>query len=258
MEIQNKFEALTHISEERNPNEMWSELKNTVKVVAEQVIPKAEYKKKTWIKDETFELIKQKRAAKELNKIKYDYLKGEVQRMLRKDKQEEIDNLCLDIENHMKRGNTRPAYQSINKLTRRFQPKNIAIKDAKGVKLISPIEVGERWREYCENLYDDDESDETEIVVNEREPPPCKAKIKQAMQKLAKRKSPGPDDVPAELLQYGGDVVIDLLHEICLKVWESGTWPDDWTRSLFVPLPKKGDILQCSNHRTIALVSHAN
>src|SRR5438132_1094215 len=125
---------------------MWSELKNIMKVVAEQVIPKAEYKKKTWIKDETFELIKQKRAAKELNKVKYDYLKGQLQRMLRKHKQEEIDNLCLDIENNMKRGNTRPAYQSINKLTRRFQPKNIAIKDAKGVKLTSPIEVGERWR----------------------------------------------------------------------------------------------------------------
>ena len=78
------------------------------------------------------------------------------------------------------------------------------------------------------------------------------------MQKLAKRKSPGPDDVPAELLQYGGDVVIDLLHEICVEVWESGAWPDDWTRSLFIPLPKKGDILQCSNHRTIALVSHAS
>jgi len=76
--------------------------------------------------------------------------------------------------------------------------------------------------------------------------------------KMAKRKSSGPDGIPVELLRCGGEIVLEKLHDICVEIWESGTWPDEWANSVFIPLPKKGDTLQCSNHRTIALVSHAS
>jgi len=52
-------------------------------------------------------------------------------------------------------------------------------------------------------------------------------------------------------------MTLNKLHEICIEVWETGIWPDEWTQLVFIPLPKKGDLLQCSNYRTIALVSHA-
>ena len=76
--------------------------------------------------------------------------------------------------------------------------------------------------------------------------------------KSASRKAPGPDDVAAELLRFGGEMTVTKLHEICTEVWKTGEWPEEWTQSTFIPLPKKGDPLQCENYRTIALVSHAS
>ena len=71
-------------------------------------------------------------------------------------------------------------------------------------------------------------------------------------------KAPGPDDISAELLKLGGNTSLGMLHSIIAKVWESGEWPEDWVRSVFIPLHKKGDSRDCSNYRTISLVSHAS
>ena len=65
----------------------------------------------------------------------------------------------------------------------------------------------------------------------------------------------GFDNIPAEFLKTG-DIVVDLLHKICCKAWENGVWPSQWTKSIIVPLPKKGDLQDCSNYRTISLISH--
>src|SRR6218665_1791092 len=51
---------------------------------------------------------------------------------------------------------------------------------------------------------------------------------------------------------------VDRLHDICAALWEEGEWPDDWVDSIFIPIPKKGDTRQCTNHRTVALVAHAS
>ena len=106
-------------------------------------------------------------------------------------------------------------------------------------------------------MYEDQE-EEIEIIVREREPIPTKSEIHRALQSLSIGNSAGSDVIPAELLMYDGEVVLDLLHQIIVEVWDSGAWPDEWTASLFVPLPKKRDLLECNNYRTIALVSHAS
>jgi len=67
-------------------------------------------------------------------------------------------------------------------------------------------------------------------------------------------KAIGPHEVPAELFKAGGETVLDRIHRICVAIWETGEWPEEWTFSTFIPLPKKGDLKQCANCRTIALV----
>ena len=86
----------------------------------------------------------------------------------------------------------------------------------------------------------------------EQEPPPLRSEIAHAIRQTASRKATGPDEVPAELFKAGGDTVLDRMHR------EIGEWPEEWTFSTFIPLPKKGDLKQCVNYRTIALVSHAS
>ena len=68
----------------------------------------------------------------------------------------------------------------------------------------------------------------------------------------------GTGEVPAELLKAGGETVLDRMHRICVVIWETGEWPEEWTFSTFIPLPKKGDLKQLANYRTIALASHAS
>ena len=68
----------------------------------------------------------------------------------------------------------------------------------------------------------------------------------------------GPDDVPVELFKNGGDATLDRMHKICTAIWECGEWPEDWSSSIFILIPKKCDKKECTNYRTIALVSHAS
>jgi len=96
------------------------------------------------------------------------------------------------------------------------------------------------------------------ITQYTKEPPPLWSEIYQAIHRTASRKSAGPDEVPVKLLKEGGDEAVTRMHKICLELWETGEWPGEWTSSVFVPLPKKGDLKQCKNYRTVALVSHAS
>ena len=76
--------------------------------------------------------------------------------------------------------------------------------------------------------------------------------------KYFERRLYGPDDILAELFKAGGETALDRMHRMCVAIWETGEWPEEWTFSTFTPLPKKGDLKQCENYRTIALVSHAS
>ena len=257
IEVSNKFQELERISEPRTPDELWQQLKEATMNAATKTLQKKCVKHKSWISDETFELLQRKREAKGQSQDEYRRLRGEVQKMLRRDKETELEALCTELEENSRKGNSRVVYQTVKKLTKQFQPRTVAINNSIGQKLVEPEEVCQRWMDYCEELYDGD-SDDTQIDVQEKEPPPLKEEIKRAILQSSKRKAPGPDGIAIELLKFGGDMSLSKLSEICSEVWESGVWPEEWTQSIFIPLHKKGDVLECNNYRTIALVSHAS
>ena len=66
------------------------------------------------------------------------------------------------------------------------------------------------------------------------------------------------DGIPAELFQILKDNVVKVLHSIYQQIWKTQPWPQDWKMSVFIPIPKKGNAKECSNYRTIALISHAS
>ena len=70
-------------------------------------------------------------------------------------------------------------------------------------------------------------------------------------------KASGGDEIPVELFQILKDDAVKVLHSICQQIWKTQQWPQDWKRSVFIPIPKKGNAQECSNYRTIALISHA-
>ena len=95
-------------------------------------------------------------------------------------------------------------------------------------------------------------------VTNVDNHPILREEVEAAVKSLKPGKSAGVDNIPAELLQAGGETMIDVLPNICNKIWQTGEWPMPWTQSLVITLPKKGNLLQCQNYRTISLISHAS
>ena len=75
---------------------------------------------------------------------------------------------------------------------------------------------------------------------------------------ITTNKASGGDGIPVELLQILKDDAVKVLHSICQKIWKTQQWPQDWKRSVFIPIPKKGNAKECSNYCTIALISHAS
>ena len=77
-----------------------------------------------------------------------------------------------------------------------------------------------------------------------------------AVKSLKKGKSAGVNNIPSELVQAGGEAMIDMLLIICNKIWQTEEWPAPWTQSLIITLPKKGNLQLCQNYFTISLISH--
>ena len=72
------------------------------------------------------------------------------------------------------------------------------------------------------------------------------------------KKASGGDGIPVELLQILKDDAVKVLHSICQQIWKTQQWPQDWKRSVFIPIPKEGNTKKCSNYPTIVLISHAS
>ena len=85
-----------------------------------------------------------------------------------------------------------------------------------------------------------------------------KCEVKWASESIAMNKVSGGDGIPVELFQILKDDSVKVLHSICQKIWKAQLWPHDYKRSVFIPVPKKGNAKECSNYRTVAFTSHAS
>ena len=95
-------------------------------------------------------------------------------------------------------------------------------------------------------------------VITDLEPDILECKVKWALESITTNKASGGDGIPVELFQILKDDAMKVLHSICQQIWKTQQWPQDWKRSLFIPVPKKGNDKECSKYHTIALISHAS
>ena len=80
--------------------------------------------------------------------------------------------------------------------------------------------------------------------------------VKWALGSITMNKTNGGDGIPVDLFQILKDDAVKVLHPVCQQIWKTQQWPQDWKRSVFIPVPKKGNAKECSNHRTTALISY--
>ena len=101
-------------------------------------------------------------------------------------------------------------------------------------------------------------TDNHDGVITHLEPDILECEVKWALESITTNKVSGGDGIPAELFQILKDDAVKVLHSICQQMWKTQQWPQDWKRSVFIPIPNKGNAKQCSNYCTIALISHAS
>ena len=100
--------------------------------------------------------------------------------------------------------------------------------------------------------------DNHDDVITHLEPDILECEVRWAEGNITTNKAGGADGIPAELFQILKDDTVKVLHSICQQIWKTQQWSQDWKRSVFIPNPKKGNVKECSNYCTIALISHDN
>ena len=131
------------------------------------------------------------------------------------------------------------------------------IKDRNGMDLTEAEDIKKRWQEYTEELYKKylHNQDNHSGVITHLEPDILEWEVMWALGSITTNKASGGDGIPVELFQILKDDTVIVQHSICQQIWKTQQWPQNWKRSVFIPIPKKGNAKECSNYRKIALVS---
>ena len=125
---------------------------------------------------------------------------------------------------------------------------------------LSEAEDIKKRQEYTEELYKKylHIPDNHDGVITYPEPDILECEVKWALGSITMNKASGGDGIPVALFQILKDDAVKVLHSVCQQIWKTQQWPQDWKRSVFIPIPKKGSAKECSNYRTIAFISHAS
>ena len=157
-------------------------------------------------------------------------------------------------------GKTRDLFKKIRDTERTFHAKMGSIKDRNGRDLTEAEDIKKRSQEYTEELHKKDlcDADNHNGVITHLEPDILECEVKWALGSIIMNKASGGDGNPVELFQILKDDAVKVLHSLHQQIWKSQQWPQDWKRSVFIQIPKKGNAKECSNYRRIALISHAS
>ncbi len=249
----------------------WEQLKSVIIQQAESTVGyvKGREARKPWITNEMISDMDERRKWKHQNteKAKQEYrrLNNKLRRSTEKAKEEWWKEQCKEIEEMQRKGQYDKLYSKVNKLTNK--PREIGckeIKDKHGNALHNLAEIRSRWKEYIEELY----SKENRPVRLQIEGPPdnrddigpelLREEILAAIGEMKNNKSEGIDNIPVEMLRILGDKAMDELVGICHEIYRSGIWPEDFLQTVMIPLKKKTGAVECADHRTISLLTHAS
>ena len=184
-------------------------------------------------------------------------MNAEFQRIARRDKKAFLRDQGKEIEENSRMGRTRDLFKKIRDAKGTFHAKMDTIKDRNDMDLTEAEDV-KRWQGYIEKLYKKDlhDPDDHDGVITHLEPEILKCEVKWALGSITTNKASGGDEIPVELFQILKDDAVKVLHSRCQQIWKTQQLPQDWKRSVFIPIPKKDNAKECSNYDTISLISH--
>ena len=149
-------------------------------------------------------------------------------------------------------------YRGINDFKKGYQPRTITVKDEKVELVADPHSIMARWRNYFSqllNIHEDNDVRQAEIhTVEPLVPEPSAFDVELAIGKLKNYKSPGIDQISAELIKARGRTICCAIHNLIISIWNKEKLPEEWKESIIVPIYKKGDKTDCNNYRGISIL----
>ena len=219
------------------PEELWIGVCDIVQeAVIKTILKKKKCKKAKWLCEEALQIAEKRREVKgKGEKERYTPLNAEFQTKARREKKAFLRDQCKEIEENNRMGKTRDLFKKIRDTKGIFHAEMGTMKDRNGMDLTEAEDIKKRWQEYTEGLYKNDlhDPDKHSGVITHLEPDilECEA--------ITMNKASGGNGIPVELFQILEDDAVKVLHSICQQTWKTQQWPQDWKRSIFIPIPRK-------------------
>ena len=177
-------------------------------------------------------------------------MNAEFQRIARKNKKAPLSDKCEEIEGNNRMEKIRDLFKKIRDTKGTFHAKMSTIKDRNGMDLTEAEDIKKRWQEYTEGLYKKDlhDPDYHDDVITHLEPDILECEVRWSLKSITMNKASGGDGIPVELFQILRNDAVKVLNSTCQQIWKTQQWPQDWKRSVFIPIPKKGNPKECSNY----------
>ena len=271
-----KLETEQAVKGESYIEEEWKQIKEAIIETAEQTIgyqPKPD--RRGWFDDECRSALEEKNVAYKkwidrptrAKRLEYERLRKVAHKICKSKKRTHIDNSIRNIEEHIKDKHIRNAYKEVGSLKAGFQPHSDLCRGTNDEILSKEEEIKTRWKTYFQdlltttapaehsNLSDNAHTNQVATEEELEEEPPDVLDIEMVIQSMSNNKSPGIDNIPAELYKKGGGLLINKIHSLIKVIWREEKVPTDWKTNIIVPIYKnKGDKLQCKNYRGISLL----
>ena len=249
----------------------WQTINKAITKAADNVLGKQpKNKHKTWFDEECKKILEERNRARQSvlqrrtdESIRvYSELRGKARKLMRTKKRQHDQRRLEEMERDSNHNRSKKFYKEITNTTKGFRPRAETILGREdGSITTNKDEIVNEWKQYFDKLLNINQRNaqtttEYQTVEPQVEQPTYEEIIK-AIKKLKNNKAPGKDNIPAELLKYGGEALHRQLHRLITLIWSQEKIPEEWKESLIIPIHKKGDRTKCSNYRGISLINTA-
>ncbi|XP_054287945.1 uncharacterized protein LOC129003672 [Macrosteles quadrilineatus] len=263
IKLENRFKILEDLDKDEDVNSTWNNFKEAVLDSAEEVCGKKKKKsKKPWFDCECEQMLEERIRRKnvwmnsnnEEDRLMYNQSNKETNKFLRRKKRQYIKSLLDRAEEENTANNAKDFYRKVRFFKKGFTPCTYGIKNKEGQLLTESVKVLERWREYFEELLNVDEITPTEEENQNNEDiyfyvepfieTPTKEEVQYAIKSLKNDKAPERDEITADIIKRGGNIIVEKLWNLITKIWEQEEMPMEWQEAVIIPIHKKGS--KCS------------
>ena len=264
VKVSNRYEVLFEElsvnqsdSEAETVEREWEILKSSIQD-ASDILPKVERKKKKqWMTEEILGLMEERKLYKNRDDAKYNQLNKQIKAKCIKEKEAWLARQCDEIENLQQSNKMKDMHREVKCITgadTSTMKGNIKSKENK--VLFEKEDILNRWKEYVGELFEDNRSKNPPELKECHGPPIIKAEVEHAIKQTKGGKAAGEDKITAEMWKALGSFGVEKLTNLFNRIYDTGQFPDDLIKSVFIPLPKKPKASECGDYRLISLMPH--